>query len=138
MMQSADSGPLALPRDDAIGHTGAALPSFDEITAPLNAPGGRRRPIEGFLAHPLNPAEVAQARLFEEILRAEIARLEQLATSMENRWLDRRDRDDGRRPQDLVDLRTRIDEARHLLDTLQGRFLRPHQSDGRGPTSPSS
>ena len=121
-MHSADSGPLALPRDDVAQRAQAALPSFDEITAPLRRASAVGRPTEDVLAHPLNPAEVAQARRFEQILRAEIAKLEQLA---------------GRWPADLVEVRGRIDEARRLLETLQGRFLRPCPGDRRGPTSPS-
>lgn len=48
----------------------------------------RIRPEDDVEAQPLNAAEVAQAKLFEAMLRAEIAQLEQLARSMtaRGRW----------------------------------------------------
>lgn len=117
MMQASDSGQLALPRDDVIGR---AAYSFDAQTEPMDAPGATRR-----------PADVVQARLFEKLLRAEIAQLEQRADSMAYHWWARRDRADDRPPEDLVELRRRIGEARRLLETLEGRFPR------RGPAKPS-
>lgn len=110
-MQASESGPLALPRDDVIGR--AAL-SFDADTEPMAAPGVTRR-----------PADVVQAQLFEKILRAEIAQLEQRADAMAYQWWSRRDRVGDRPPSDLVELRRRIGEVHGLLETLQSRFPRP-------------
>ncbi len=130
MMQSSDSGPVVLPRDDAIGR---AAFLFDADTEPMDAPGATRRAA---VTHPRNKAEVAQARLFEGILRGEIARLEQRADSMAYHWSVRRDKNDDRAPEDLVALRRRIGEARRLLETLQGRFLRPRRWGGRSSGPP--
>jgi hypothetical protein len=110
MMQASESGPLDLPRGDVIGR---AAFSFDADTEPMAAPGATRR-----------PADVVQARLFEQILRTEIAQLEQRADAMAYRWWARRDRAGDRPPAELVELRRRIGEVRRLLETLQGRFPR--------------
>ena len=130
MMQSSDSGPVALPCGDVIGR---AAFLFNADTEPMDAPGATWRPA---LAHPGSKAEVAQARLFEGILRAEIARLEQRADSVAYHWWVRRDKNGDRPPEDLVELRRRIGEARRLLETLQGRFLRPRHWGGRSSGSP--
>ncbi len=81
-----------------------------------------------------NAAEVAQARIFEGILRAEISRLEALARSMLDRGLGHRVRrtPGGRPSEDLVQLRARIDEAYRLLETLRLRFLYPRRPDDPG------
>jgi hypothetical protein len=110
MMQASESGPLALPRDHVIGR---AAFSFDADTEPMAAPGVTRR-----------PADVVQARLFEQILKAEITQLEQRADAMAYRWWSRRDRVGDRPPAELVELRRRIGEVRGLLQTLEGRFPR--------------
>jgi hypothetical protein len=81
-----------------------------------------------------NAAEVAQARIFEDILRAEISRLEQLARSMLDRGLGHRTRrtPGGGPPEELAQLRARIDEAHRLLETLRRRFRPARRSDGPG------
>ena len=75
-------------------------------------------------ARPISAADVAQARLFDEILQGEIAELEEVAQSAEARWLRRRQRDigDDRIPEALVRLRARIDEVHRLLNALRQRF----------------
>lgn len=105
---------MALPRDDVFRR---AAELFDVDTEPLSAPGATRRPA-------LNRSDVAQARLFEQMLRAEIARLDQRADAIAYHWWVLRVRDDDPQPEELVELRLRINEARRLLETLQGRFLR--------------
>jgi hypothetical protein len=76
-------------------------------------------------AHPAHPADVAQARMFDAILQGEIAELEQLAASMERKWLRRCERgidDENRPPEGLVRMRGRVSEAQRLLDALRDRF----------------
>jgi hypothetical protein len=71
------------------------------------------------------PAEVAQARLFEDILQAEVAELEQLA----RRFAGSRDRqpelDSHEVAGDLLQIYERIEEIHRLLHALYGRFPRP-------------
>jgi hypothetical protein len=76
-------------------------------------------------ARPAHPADAAQARMFDDILQGEIAELEELAASMERRWLRRCERgidDENRPPEGLVRMRGRVSEARQLLDALRERF----------------
>jgi len=74
-------------------------------------------------SRPPHAGDIAQARLFDDILSAEIADLEQLAQSAEARWM-RRCEGDGLvgRPDMLKSLHERIAEARRLLRTLRTRF----------------
>jgi len=68
---------------------------------------------------------VAQARMFDDLLQGEIAELEQLVASMEQRWLRRCERgidDENRPPEGLVRMRGRVAEAQRLLDALRDRF----------------
>jgi hypothetical protein len=74
---------------------------------------------------PAHPADVAQARMFDGVLQGEIAELEQLVASMEQRWLRRCERgvdDENRPPEGLVRMRGRVAEAQRLLDALRDRF----------------
>jgi hypothetical protein len=76
-------------------------------------------------ARPAHPADVAQARMFDVVLQGEIAELEQLVASMEQRWLRRCERgsdDENRPPEGLVRMRGRVSEAQRLLDALRDRF----------------
>ena len=68
------------------------------------------------------PAEVAQARVFERLLRAECAELQEL----EHRIAQQFGYDDSRPSGELTQLRARIDEIDGLLRALQGRF--PHST----------
>jgi hypothetical protein len=84
----------------------------------------RRRHVEAW-ARPAHPADVAQSRMFDVIMQAEIAELQELAASMENRWLRRCERgidDENRPPENLVRMRGRVAEAQQLLDALRSRF----------------
>jgi len=124
MTQFADSGPLSLPRDDEPAR-GPADPRNDKRSG--REPGS---PADGGAAQSHDAAEVAQARVFEGMLRSEISQLEQAARSMLDRGLRHRQRTpDGWPSQELVQLRARIDEAHRLLETLRRRFL--HGSEGR-------
>lgn len=71
---------------------------------------------------PVNEADVAQARVFEEILQREIAGLEQLVASVAARR-DQRNACATLQPSDeLARLRGRLAEAQRLLTALRHRF----------------
>jgi hypothetical protein len=73
----------------------------------------------------VTPAEVAQARLFEGILQAEVAELEQLAYRLAGSQ-DRQPELDSREPtSDLLRIDEHIDEVHRLLQALHCRFPRP-------------
>ena len=104
------SGSLALsrkPRDAA-----RTLPRTMIGSQAFSASVSPRRPAQ--------PAEVAQARVFERLLRAEWAELQELA----HRMAPQSGPDDSRPFGELTQLRARIDEIDGLLRALQGRF--PH------------
>jgi hypothetical protein len=107
------SGSLALsrkPRD-----TARTLPRTMIGSQPFRAASVLPR-------RPAQPAEVAQARVFERLLRAECAELQELAHR-----IARQSEPDGSRPSgELAQLRARIDEVDGLLRALQGRF--PHST----------
>jgi hypothetical protein len=76
-------------------------------------------------ARPAHPADVAQARMFDAVLQGEIAELEELVASMEQRWLRRCERgidDENRPPESILRMRGRVSEAQRLLDALRDRF----------------
>ncbi|MDR3661387.1 MAG: hypothetical protein P4L86_13530 [Mycobacterium sp.] len=88
-------------------------------TTPRNS--GRAEPWR----RPANLADVAQSRLFDEALRAEIRELTDLAAHLEQAWLrhDGCHAGDGRvPPETLVRVRARITEAERLLAALRHRF----------------
>jgi exonuclease VII large subunit len=70
-------------------------------------------------SRPRSAADMAQARLFDEILESEIAELEELAEDIEARSADRHQQGHSR---ELRRLNVRIDEVRRLLDALRDRF----------------
>ncbi|ORA32238.1 hypothetical protein BST20_25480 [Mycobacterium branderi] len=73
-------------------------------------------------ARPAKPAEVAQARLFEGILQAEIAELHEIAYRMAES-LDQQFETGGVAPtKHLLRIHSRIDEIHRLLNALRGRF----------------
>jgi len=73
---------------------------------------------------PAPPAEVAQARVFERLLQAECAELQELAHRMAGDKYQQPEPDDSRPSGELMQIRARIDEVHGLLRALQGRF--PH------------
>jgi ATP phosphoribosyltransferase regulatory subunit HisZ len=78
------------------------------------------------LVRPAHAADVAQAQLFAEFLRNEVAELEELVNVAETRWSERRDRSgpDSYRPSEtLLRLRGRLAEAQKLLENVRTRFL---------------
>jgi hypothetical protein len=66
---------------------------------------------------PPQPAEIAQARVFEHLLQAECAELQELAHRLAG---DKHQSE----LDELSQIRTRIDEVHNLLQALHGRF--PH------------
>ena len=73
---------------------------------------------------PAQPAEIAQARVFERLLQAECAELQELAHRMAGDKYQQPEPDDSRPSGELTQIRARIDEVHGLLRALQGRF--PH------------
>ena len=73
---------------------------------------------------PAQPAEIAQARVFERLLQAECAELQALAHRMAGDKYQQPEPDDSRPSRELTQIRARIDEVHGLLRALQGRF--PH------------
>ncbi|MCI4675163.1 hypothetical protein [Candidatus Mycolicibacterium alkanivorans] len=76
------------------------------------------------LARPFHPNDAAQARVFAEVMRAEIAELEELIAMAQVRWANRLDagRGSSRTPEPVLRLREKRNEVQRLLDGLQVRF----------------
>jgi hypothetical protein len=73
---------------------------------------------------PAQPAEIAQARVFERLLQTECAELQELAQRVAGAKDQRSAPDDSRPSGDLTQIRARLDEVHGLLQALQRRF--PH------------
>ncbi|QZH60983.1 hypothetical protein K1X22_04090 [Mycolicibacterium farcinogenes] len=76
-------------------------------------------------SRPVHSADIAQSRLFEDILIGEIAELRDLLAATELRWRRLRERSrvaDAPMPEALVRLHSRIAEAERLLVQLRCRF----------------
>lgn len=75
-------------------------------------------------APPPHPNDAAQARVFAELMRAEIAELDQLINIASTRWADRIDAGWGnaRTPEPVLRLRAKRAEVQRFLDRLQSRF----------------
>jgi hypothetical protein len=76
------------------------------------------------LRRPPQPAEIAQARVFEALLQAECAELQELAHRLAGDKYQQPGPDDSRPSGELTQVRARIDEVHGLLRALQGRFPR--------------
>ena len=74
---------------------------------------------------PPQPAEIAQARVFERLLQAECAELQELAHRMAGDKYQQPEPNDSRPSGELAQIRARIEEVHGLLRALQGRFPRP-------------
>ena len=127
MAQHADaSGSLALTRRPRSGRDRWAAP-VDHNAArvlPKTANRHRAREAASVLPRPVQPAEVAQARVFEGLLQAECAELKELAHRIAGALDQLPDSDSSQPTPDLMQIRARIDEVHGLLEALQGRF--PH------------
>ena len=109
------SGSLALSRS----------PRDAARTLPRTISGSRAFSAASVLPRrPAQPAEIAQARVFERLLEAERAELQELAQRMAGAKDQRPEPDDSRPSGDLAQIRNRVDEVHGLLRALQGRF--PH------------
>ena len=106
-----------------------------EILALTNRPAsGRVRRLatvehrDGQMPVTATPAEVTQARLFEVILQAEVAELEQLACRLAGS-LDRQPELDSHEvvARGLLPIYERIEEVHRLLAAMQRRFPRPRK-----------
>lgn len=103
------SGPLTLsPRPR---NTGRTLPKSNAGSRVFSAPNVLPR-------RPTQPAEIAQARVFERLLQDESAELRDLAHRVGT--------DDSERAGELTQIHARLDEVDGLLRALQGRF--PHSA----------
>jgi hypothetical protein len=70
------------------------------------------------------PCERAQAQLFADILRQEIAQMSRTITTAESQWRHRCDVEgDVDPPERLKLVRGRMQEAVKMLDALNARFL---------------
>jgi hypothetical protein len=76
---------------------------------------------------------MAQARVFDQLLREGIDDLTQLAESVEAEWISRREHGTGndKRSQELSWLEGRLNEAHRLLDALRNRFSQDLRVQGR-------
>ncbi len=82
----------------------------------------------GVLDRHVQPAEVAQARLFESILQSEFAQLHRLADRMTGSPDWQHDLNGHELSRDLLRIHARIDEIHRLLQALRGRFPQPGRS----------
>jgi hypothetical protein len=108
------SGSLALsrrPRDTARTH-----PRASGGSPPFSAASVLPR-------RPAQPAEIAQARVFERLLRAEGVELQELADRIAGDNDRQPKPDESRASEELAAIHARIDEVDGLLRTLQKRFL---------------
>lgn len=93
-----------------------------EHPSPARSPGRRRMfAAENGPPRQINPADAAQARLFETILQVEIAQLQQLAAVL-NSGCGEESFYAGRPPETLSELRDRIADVHQLLQRLRDRF----------------
>ncbi len=117
--QAEASGSLALSRRPR--NAARTLPK-----AVVGSPALRAVPV---LRRPPQPAEIAQARVFERLLQAECIELQELAHRAAGDKYQQPEPHDSRPPAELTQIRARIDEIHGLLRALQGRFPRS-VSDG--------
>lgn len=130
MMEATQSG-LALPHSHIGEKRSWHTPVEHHTFTGHLMPGALDMP-----ARPVHHAEIAQARLFEKILQAEFAHLNELAYSMAGPMdrLNHPDGDNHEPSRALTQIHARIDEVHRLLAALQGRFPRI-RSDGEHHTS---
>jgi hypothetical protein len=102
------------------GLTARTEPTYiAHASAPLS-----RRVQRNPLTHTLHPNDAAQARLFSELMQAEIDDLEHLIAVAQDRWENRCDAGWGatRTPEPVLRLREKLKEVRRLHAALQARF----------------
>ncbi len=128
MMQPSGTGPLALSHR-RIGNRGSwALPSQVEFKnaglLPETTNGHRMLGTADLMDLPVKPAELAQARLFDALLRAELVRLNEQASrrTVPLEWLKHPDSSGDQAPKDRIQVYARLEEVRHLIEALRNRF----------------
>lgn len=89
--------------------------------AALSAPRRRRSVAAARSPH---PNDTAQASVFVELMRAEIAELDNLIETASTRWAGRLDAGWGnaRTPEPVLRLRAKRAEVQRFLDSLESRF----------------
>jgi hypothetical protein len=112
------SGSLALARRPRQTTRMLPQPGHDRLTP--NGPGA--------LPQDLPPAEIAQARIFEELLRTELVELQDLTHRMKTLANHEAETKDPAPSFDPVQISERIEEILGLLKALKGRF--PHTPTG--------
>lgn len=128
MVQPANSSvSLAMSRRPRNGRGRWAAPAEynDARVLPKTASGHRTLAAASVMPHPVKPAELAQARVFESLLQAESAELHELAHRMAGVADQQLDTGSSAPSWDLMQLRARMNEVQRLLEALLGRF--PHQ-----------
>ena len=98
---------------------------------PKTSNGSRAFSAASLSTRPAQPAEIAQARVFERLLLTECAELQELAQRMAGGKGRLPAPDDSQPTGDLAQIRARIDEVHGLLRALQGRF--PHSTPDGDP-----
>jgi hypothetical protein len=84
-----------------------------------------RSPYADTWARPPHPADVAQSRLFDDMMQTEIAELHALAALAERAWRARSERHTDtptRLPEAVLRVHARIVEAERMLAALRDRF----------------
>jgi hypothetical protein len=107
---SADAVPWIPQRQPCTGVTGPTGVGLANAGSVGGSPG------------PVQAGDAAQARLFSQLLRDEIATLQQLAASAEERWMGPDRRDSGPTPEPVRRVRARIEDVWRLLQALGDRF----------------
>jgi hypothetical protein len=114
--------PVASPRGDVIptGRMAAHAPGRQNKPSIPEPPYRRRiRSAGDAVATPLSPAEVAQARIFESTLQAELHRLQDSVVTLTTRP----NSDEQQAGEQLRTLMAGIEEVDRLLKALRYRFL---------------
>jgi hypothetical protein len=91
-------------------------PTQATVITPMRGYHGRARRA---WSRPRSAADMAQARLFDDILQDEMSELQELAAAIEARAADR---DEPGHSKELQRVNARIYEVRRLLDALRDRF----------------
>ena len=91
-------------------------PMQARVITPMSGYHGRARRV---WSRPRSAADMAQARLFDDILQDEMAELHEIAAAIEARAADG---DEPRHSKELQRVNARISEVRRLLDALRDRF----------------
>jgi hypothetical protein len=127
MAQPANSSvSLALLRRPRNSRARWGAPADNDARVLPKAVSGRRTlGAATVVPRPVQPAEIAQARVFEGLLQAESAELHELAHRMTGAVDQPPDNDSSTPAWDLMQIRARIDEVQGLLQALRGRFLHP-------------